>query len=89
VAHPDKIGTWMDGLLAERVTKAKDRALFGLPPLEGSAPVAKLGVGTLAAGENGPAVVPFELQPAEPSEETQPERPAGLDKKDPKKPDPT
>ena len=86
-ARPD-IDTWMNRLLDERLTKAKDRALFGLPPLEGSAPVAKLGVGTLAAGEGGPAVVPFGLQPAELGGGMQPVRPARVDKKDPETPDP-
>lgn len=31
--HPDEIGAWAMKLLAARLTKPRDRALFDLPPL--------------------------------------------------------
>ncbi len=34
VSNPGKIGVWANELLAERLTKPRDRALFDLPPLE-------------------------------------------------------
>ena len=34
VSKPDKIGVWARELLAERLAKPRDRALFDLPPLE-------------------------------------------------------
>jgi len=34
-AKPDQIGVWAKGLLDERLTKQRDRALFGLAPLGG------------------------------------------------------
>ena len=33
VSNPGKIGVWANELLAERLTRPRDRALFGLPPL--------------------------------------------------------
>ena len=88
--HP-KIDAWMKGLLDKLLVRARDRALFGLPPLppkEAAPPVAKLGVGTLAAGEEGPAIVPLELHRVEPPDATQPTRPAGskVSKPDPETP---
>jgi hypothetical protein len=80
--HPT-VDAWMKGLLDKLLVRPRDRALFGLaplPPKEAAAPVAKLGVGTLAAGEEGPAIVPFALHRVEPPDAPEPSRPSGSPK---------
>jgi hypothetical protein len=58
MAVNEKIAAWANRVLARRLTKPRDRALFGLPP------AATIGIGTLAAGDDGPTILSIDLKPA-------------------------